>query len=354
MNATDTEPAEAEPIHVERVTAWIADHANVTPPLRFDLVPGGRSNMTFVVTDAANEKLVLRRPPLGELLPSAHDMAREHRLMAALADTPVPVPRMLGLCDDPTVNERDFYVMSFVDGVVVRDIDIARALTPEARQAMSHALIDTLCELHQVDIDDVGLGDLARRDGYVERQVKRWTTQWERSKTRELPVIDQVAAALTQQQPPPNEPTIAHGDFRLSNCMMNRTGPVAAVLDWELCTLGEPMADLGQLLAFWHDPADDPNDPAVTGDVETTSLDGFATKAELAQRYTERTARDPDTVTYYEAFAHWRLACIGEGVYARYLGGQQGTQDEEIDLDQLRDSVERRGERAAALLGVSV
>ncbi len=342
-----------EPIHAEAVTEWIASRTHVTPPLRFELVPGGRSNMTFVVTDTANEQLVLRRPPLGPLLPSAHDMAREHRLMAALANTPVPVPQVIGLCDDPAINGRDFYVMSFVDGIVVRDSDIAATLTPEVRQAMSHALIDTLCELHQVDIDTVGLGDLARRDGYVERQVKRWTTQWERSKTRELPVVDRVANALTAQQPPPNAPTIAHGDYRLSNNMMNPTGTVAAVLDWELCTLGEPMADLGQLLAFWHDPDDDPNDPAVTGDVETTSLAGFATKAELAQRYTAQTARDPNTVTYYEAFAHWRLACIGEGVYARYLGGQQGSQDEDIDLDQLRDSVERRGDRAAQLLGVS-
>ena len=137
--------------------------------------------MTFIVTDAAGTRFVLRRPPLGKLLPSAHDMAREHRLMSALADTPVPVPRMVGLCQDPAVNERDFYVMHWLDGVVVRDVEIGRSLSEDVRRRMSHALIDTLVTLHRVDIDAVGLGNLAKREGYIERQLKRWTTQWEQS-----------------------------------------------------------------------------------------------------------------------------------------------------------------------------
>lgn len=336
-------------INAVNITAWLAERADFEPPLTFELIAGGRSNMTFTVTDAAGQQFVLRRPPLGPLLPSAHDMAREHRLMHALRDTDVPVPRMVGLCQDPEVNERDFYMMYFVDGVVVRDIEIGRTIDEAARTAMSESLIDTLCALHRVDIDEVGLGDLAKRSGYVERQIKRWSTQWEASKTRELPLIDEVAAALRERQPEPSPTTIAHGDYRLSNCMMDPTGPVTAVLDWELCTLGEPMADLGLLLGYWHDPAD----PEPKGDPETTALPGFLTKDQLAQRYAAEMNVDLDSVSYYRAFAAWRLACIGEGVYSRYLAGQQGSQDEEIDLDAMRDGIPVRVQAAAELLGIS-
>ncbi|HCB34183.1 MAG TPA: phosphotransferase family protein [Acidimicrobiaceae bacterium] len=345
-------PESTTPIDEAAVTAWIAERVDVDPPLSFDLIPGGRSNMTFAVADAAGRRLVLRRPPLGKLLASAHDMAREHRLMAALADTPVPVPRMIGLCRDESVNGRDFYVMDHVDGVVVRDVDIGAGVAPSVRRAMSESLVDTLCALHRVDIDAVGLGGLARRSGYVERQVKRWSGQWEQSKTRELPVIEAVAKMLTERMPEPNPTTIAHGDYRLSNCIMTPAGQVAAVLDWELCTLGEPIADLGQLLGYWHDPAD-VGGADITGDPETTSLDGFLTQDEMAQRYADRMGTDLEQVTYYRAFAQWRLACIGEGVYARYLAGQQGSQDEEIDLEQMRDGVARRASVAAELLGMT-
>ena len=337
-----------QPINAANVTAWLAERAEMEPPLTFELIAGGRSNMTFTVTDAAGRRFVLRRPPLGPLLPSAHDMAREHRLMHALRDSDVPVPEMIGLCQDPAVNDRDFYMMHFVDGVVVRDIEIGRTIDEASRHAMCEHLIDTLVALHRVDIDEVGLGDLAKRSGYIERQLKRWSGQWENSKTRELPMIDAVADALRDRQPEPNPTTIAHGDYRLSNCMMDPTGPVTAVLDWELCTLGEPMADLGQLLGYWHDPSD----PDPKGDAETTGLPGFMPQDELAERYATAMGADLDTINYYRAFASWRLACIGEGVYARYLGGQQGSQEEEIDLEAMRDGIPVRVERAAELLGL--
>ncbi len=350
LGSTDLDSTNLDPINTTNVTEWISERAEVAPPLSFELIPGGRSNMTFIVADSNRSALVLRRPPLGPLLASAHDMAREHRLMDSLIDTPVPVPRMVGLCQDSAVNGRDFYVMEHVPGVVVRDIEVAKTLEPAVRQKMSETLIDTLCALHRVDIDAVGLGDLARRNGYIERQLKRWTLQWEQSKTRELPVIDDVAEQLKQRMPEPNPTTIAHGDYRLSNCMMNQsTGAVAAVLDWELCTLGEPIADLGQLLGYWYDPAN-ADDDGLTGDPETTSLEGFLSQEEMAQRYASEMKIDLGQVMYYQAFAQWRLACIGEGVYARYLAGQQGSQDEEIDLDQMCDGVERRAEVAAELL----
>ena len=338
-----------EVINALNITNWLSDRTDVEPPLRFELIAGGRSNRTFRVTDSAGRRFVLRRPPLGLLLPSAHDMAREHRLMFALRDTAVPVPRMIGLCQDDAVNERDFYMMHFVEGVVVRDVEIGSTVDVAARTAMSEALIDTLCALHRVDIDEVGLGDLAKRTGYIDRQLKRWSGQWESSKTRELPLIDEVADALRERQPVASPTTIAHGDYRLSNCMMDPTGPVTAVLDWELCTLGEPMADLGQLLGYWHDPAV----PEPKGDAETTGLDGFLTQDQLAHRYADEMGADLQSVNYYRAFAAWRLACIGEGVYARYLGGQQGSQEEEIDLDAMRDGIPIRVQTAAELLGIS-
>jgi len=304
--------------------------------------------MTFTVTDGGQPRFVLRRPPMGPLLPSAHDMAREYRLMDALRDSDVPVPKMVGLCQDETVNGRDFYVMQFVDGIVVRDIEIASTIGVAARETMSESLIRTLVALHRVDIDEVGLGDLAKRSGYIERQVKRWTGQWESSRTRDLPIVDAVASQLLARMPEPNPTTIAHGDYRLSNCMVDSNGHVIAVLDWELCTLGEPMADLGGLLGYWHDPQDD--DP--TGDAESTGLPGFLDQNQLASLYAEEMGSDIDSISYYRAFAQWRLACIGEGVYARYLGGQQGEQDEEIDMEQMRNSVAERAERAAQLLGM--
>ena len=338
-----------EGIHVERVSAWLAERAEITGALQFKLIAGGRSNMTFTVTDAAGRRFVLRRPPMGKLLPSAHDMAREHKLMASLAGTAVPVPEMVGLCQDPSVNERDFYVMRFLDGIVVRSVEVGRTLSEAVRTRMSHELIRTLCALHRVDIDAIGLGNFAKREGYIERQLKRWSGQWEQSKTRELPLIDRVRDTLAARMPPASPATIAHGDYRLSNCMMNPAGPVAGVLDWELCTLGEPMADLGGLLGYWYAP----QQPGQRGDPETTALPGFLSADEMAGLYAEEMGVALTTVDYYRAFAQWRLACIGEGVYARYLGGQQGSQDEELDLDSYQASIPRRVEQAARLLGLA-
>lgn len=338
-----------EGINAAHITAWLSTHTDIAPPLSFKLIAGGRSNMTFTVTDAAGQRFVLRRPPLGHLLPSAHDMAREYRLMAALENTPVPVPRMVGLCQDPAINGRDFYVMHFLEGMVVRDVTIGRTLSEPARTRMCHELIDTLCTLHRVDIDAVGLGSLAKREGYIERQLKRWSGQWEQSKTRDLALMDRVRNALSSQLPMPSKPTIAHGDYRLSNCMMDPTGPVLGVLDWELCTLGEPMADLGGLLGYWHDPSD----AMQGGDAMTTGLAGFLSQDQMAALYAEKMRVTLSTVDYYRAFAQWRLACIGEGVYSRYLAGQHGTQDEPIDLGAMKAATVARAERAARLLGLA-
>ena len=306
-----------------KVGVWLeANVDGAVGPFTAELIGGGRSNLTFTVTGADGRRLVVRRPPLGHVLATAHDMAREHRIIAALGPTPVPVPAALGLCTDEAVNGAPFYVMGFVDGEVLDTPEKGRQLEPAVRAAASQHLIDVLADLHAVDIDDVGLGDLARRHGYIERQLKRWTTQWANSKTRELPAIDEVAARLAARVPPEHEVVIAHGDYRFGNCLTDAaTGRIAAVLDWELCTLGDPLADVGYLAVYWTDPGTPGrrhNDPS--------GAPGFPTYAELLERYAARTGRDVSAIDFYVAFASWRLAVISEGVYARYLHGAMGDQ----------------------------
>jgi aminoglycoside phosphotransferase (APT) family kinase protein len=312
-----------EAIDVPRVSAWLSEHIDgAEAPFTFDLIGGGRSNLTYTVTGADGAKYVLRRPPLGHVLESAHDMAREHRIIAAVGQTGVPVPAALGLCTDPDVNGVPFYVMGHVDGVVLDSPDKAELLSAELKVQASEHLIDVLAELHAVDIDAVGLGDLARREGYIERQLRRWTKQWANSKTRELPAIDEVAMRLADRLPVQQGTVIAHGDYRFGNCLTDvAQGRIAAVLDWELCTLGDPLADVGYLGVYWSDPGDASlrhNDP--------TSGGGFPRYADLLERYATTTGRDLSGIDYYVAFSSWRLAVISEGVYARYLHGAMGDQ----------------------------
>jgi aminoglycoside phosphotransferase (APT) family kinase protein len=329
-------------IDVDKVSRWLVDNIDgAAAPFTFDLIAGGRSNLTFRVTDASGTRYVLRRPPLGHVLATAHDMAREHRIIAAVGTTGVPVPRALGLCTDTDVNDAPFYVMSHVDGEVLDSADKAALLDPSLRERASHHLIDVLAELHAVDVDAVGLGDLARRDGYIERQLKRWRTQWENSKTRELPAIDEVEARLSRHIPVQQGVVIAHGDYRFGNCLTDvKNGRIAAVLDWELCTLGDPLADVGYLGVYWSDGPSSAlraNDPTPAG--------GFPTYSSLVDRYARTTGRDMSEIDYYVAFSCWRLAVISEGVYARYLHGAMGKQDG-IDLSNMKLGPEGLAERA--------
>jgi aminoglycoside phosphotransferase (APT) family kinase protein len=302
-------------IDEQRVGVWLARHvAGAAPPFRYELITGGRSNLTYRVTAADGHSFVLRRPPLGPLLATAHDVVREWRIAAALADTPVPVARALAVCDDPAVNGAPFAVTSFVDGVVLDSADKAAAAGAEALHAVSLHLIDVLADLHAVDLDAVGLADLSRKDGYIERQVKRWAKQWAGSKTRELPLIDEVEALLRRDKPPQHGATIVHGDYRFGNCVTDLAQrKIAAVLDWELCTLGDPMADLGHLGLYWYDPT---HPLPITND--PTSLPAFPRFGELLARYAARTGRDVSRFGYYRGFAAWRLAVIAEGVASRH------------------------------------
>ncbi|MEX0847632.1 MAG: phosphotransferase family protein [Ilumatobacteraceae bacterium] len=331
----------AAAIDPDRVTRWLVEHIpGALAPFRFDLIAGGRSNLTFRVTGADGARFVLRRPPLGHVLATAHDMAREYRIIAAVGTTGVPVPPALGLCTDIEVNGAPFYVMGFVDGEVLDSVDKAALLPYELRRPASEHLIDVLADLHAVDIDAVGLGDFAKRDGYIERQVKRWSAQWEGSKTRELPAIDEVAVRLRERMPVQRGTAIAHGDFRFGNALVDvQQGRIAAVLDWELCTLGDPLADVGYLGVYWYD-----GEAANVRANDPTSAGGFPSYADLLERYATRTGRDLSGIDYYVAFSCWRLAVISEGVYARYLHGAMGDQD--VDIQQFRVGVDALAERA--------
>ncbi|MEO1057329.1 MAG: phosphotransferase family protein [Actinomycetota bacterium] len=323
MDAPTPEPVPG--VDVERVTAWLTDNIEgATAPFRFDVIAGGHSNLTFAVTGADGRKLVLRRPPLGHVLASAHDMGREHRVISGLQHTGVPVPEALGFCDDADVNGAPFYVMAFVEGHVLRDATAsAAALDEAARGNASRSLVDTMAAIHAVDLDASGLTDLGRHEGYIARQLKRWYGQWNAGKTRELAAVDRVHEALAAAVPDQGPATIVHGDYRLDNCMVSDAGDVVAVLDWEICTLGDPLADVGLLQVYWTGPGD--ADSAWTG--SATTPQGFWDRRQLADRYAEVSGRDLSQLGYYVAFAYWKLACILEGVYSRYLGGALGERD---------------------------
>ncbi len=335
-------------IAIQPVTEWlVANIDGSVGPFEFSLIAGGRSNLTFAVTGADGTRYVLRRPPLGHVLATAHDMAREHRIISAIGATGVPVPPALGLCTDETVNGAPFYVMGFVDGVVLDSQEKAEQLPVHLRRPASEHLIDVLADLHAVDVDEIGLGDLARRGGYVERQIKRWTTQWANSKTRELPAIDQVAERLARHIPTQHGVVVAHGDFRFGNCLVDvNLGRVTGVLDWELCTLGDPLADVGYLGVYWTDPGE-----TATRHNDPSGLEGFPTYAELLERYAQRTGRDLSGIDYYVAFSSWRLAVISEGVYARYLHGAMGDKVDTEVLENFKTGTENLA--TAALESIS-
>ena len=323
-----------EGINDTKVASWFSSHlSGSSPPFKYELIAGGHSNLTYKVVDQVGNTFVLRRPPLGHVLATAHDMAREHRIVTAVGTTEVPVPPTLGVCEDVEINGAPFYVMGYVDGEVLHsDVEAACVPTPD-RMTLSRQVAEVLAELHSIEPDDIGLGDLAKREDYLGRQLRRWSRQWEQSKTRELPIMEHVQGLLEQQKPIQVGSTIVHGDYRLGN-MLTRSGEILAVLDWELCTLGDPLADVGYLLNNWVDP-----DEAPAGSSAPTLAGGFAFRDELLQWYENVSGRDVSDVGYYRAFSYWRLAAIVEGVLNRYLNGAMGDQDD-VDTDVFKEQVE--------------
>jgi aminoglycoside phosphotransferase (APT) family kinase protein len=333
-------------IAADAVSRWISQHvAGTTLPFRFSLLAGGHSNLTYEVRDAAEQRMVLRRPPLGAVLATAHDMAREFHIISALATTSVPVAPAIGLCEDPEVNGAPFYLMGFVEGDVLDSASRVNAsVAVERRRQLGEHVIDVLASLHAVDPDTVGLGGLGRKEAYVERQLKRFAKQWESSKTRELGAMDEIHRRLSSAVPRQHGATIVHGDYRLGN-MIVAGGRVAGVLDWELCTLGDPLADLGYLLNDWTPPGEAP--ASADGVENPTAAGGFPDRDALIARYAERTGRDVSDLRYYRAFQAWRLGVIAEGVRARYLKGVMGGT---ADTDVLGRAVELLAAKATGLL----
>jgi aminoglycoside phosphotransferase (APT) family kinase protein len=333
-------------IDVEPVTTWLeANVVGARGPFAFDAIAGGHSNLTYRVVGSDGAPFVVRRPPLGQRLASAHDMVREHRIIAGLQDSGVPVAPVLGLCTDESINDAPFYVMGFVDGYVVRDLDGAEALDQTARRHASESLVDTMAAIHTVDLEATGLAGLGKHEGYIARQLRRWYGQWNDQKTRQIPEVDHVHDALSQRIPEQGPATLVHGDYRLDNCIVGDDGSVRAVLDWEICTLGDPMADVGLLHVYWTGPGDT---PSAWGGSATTAA-GFLDRADLVARYAEVSGRDLAELPFYVSFAYWKLACILQGVYYRYLGGALGSRDP-AELDVFIDQIDSAAAHAAECL----
>jgi aminoglycoside phosphotransferase (APT) family kinase protein len=231
---------------------------------------------------------------------------------------------VVGLCEDESVNGAPFYVMGFVEGPVLRSADDAEVFGESERAAIGERVVDTLVAIHEVDPDEVGLGELGRKEAYVERQLRRWQGQWEKSKTRELPAVDEVHERLAARVPEQGPATIVHGDYRLDNMILSSSGEIAAVVDWELCTLGDPLADVGMLLVYWSEEGDD----FMPLFAPATIKPGFPKRADVRDRYAEGSGRDLSEIDFFVALGYWKLAIILEGVYARYASGQYGKTDE--------------------------
>ncbi|MFJ9623434.1 phosphotransferase family protein [Streptomyces sp. NPDC101181] len=289
----------------------------VSGPLEARLIEGGRSNLTYVVGDGAGQ-WVVRRPPLGHVLATAHDMAREHRVISALHPTAVPVPEPLLLCEDDTVTGAPFYVMEYVAGTPYRTAEQLAPLGPERTRAAVLGLVDTLVDLHAVDPREVGLGDFGRPEGFLDRQLRRWGKQLDASRNRDLAGIDELHAALGRELPSSPAPTVVHGDYRLDNVLLGSDDDrIKAVLDWEMSTLGDPLTDLG-LLVMYSSDLGLPASPVST----TSGAPGHPSPAELVERYAARSGRDTSAIAWYTAFAWFKLAVILEGIHYRYTLGR--------------------------------
>jgi aminoglycoside phosphotransferase (APT) family kinase protein len=332
---------------VDRVVAWLASLGiNLVSPVHTELISGGRSNLTYALTGADGHRIVLRRPPSGGILATAHDMTREWRFISALRGTSVPVAEPLALAGSEVLGV-PFYVMSYVDGLVLHDAVDAQVMSPAARRWAAASLIDTMVQLHQLDIDAVGLGDVGRRQDYVGRQLRRWKRQWDQSCCTDIRAVDAAYERLAAAVPAQREARIVHGDFRLGNMMCGADGRIRAVLDWELATLGDPLADLGWTLSWWAEPGE-----AITTAVTPTGppsvLPGFPSRQWLISRYGEGTGADLSRLGFYIAFANWRGACISAGVLTRYESGVMG--DDGFDPGALRVKIASQAEAALQLI----
>ena len=330
-------------VAVERVRRWLAAIEPVGDRLTARLIAGGRSNPTYELTDGSRH-WILRRPPVGHVLPTAHDMGREYRALTALYGTAVPVPRTVGLCADTDVIGAPFYVMDKLDGVTLRSPADTGRLTPAQRRSLTDAAVRTLVALHEVDPASVGLADWGRPDGYLERQLKRWQRQWEASATAPRPEVDELHARLAGSMPDSRFPGIVHGDFKIDNLMVGRDDPttILGLLDWEMSTLGDTLTDLGILCSFWDQEGEFFN-PITAG---ATALPGFPTRDEIVDAYARARGIDVTDLDWYLVFADFKIAVILEGIHARHVQGHTAGEDFEGVGDMVGPLLNRAMERA--------
>ena len=307
-------------IDLSRLTTWLrTDLPALKAPFNFTRIGAGQSNLTYKLVDSAGSAVVLRRPPLGEILSSAHDMAREHMVLTALSQAGARVPRTFAFCADDDVCGAPFFVMENVDGLVLSSVAVAETLDPDARRAVGLEMANTLAALHALDVDAIGLSDLRRPESLAERQLRRWARQWHASKTRELPLIDELAELFAARLPDEREQTLVHGDYHLGNALFDSDGTMRAVLDWELCTVGDPLADAGMMVAYWTEMAAAAHGEDALFPEPVTALPGFPGPEELVGAYLRASGRNPAALGFWVAFAYWKVAIIVEGVYRRWL-----------------------------------
>lgn len=333
-------------IEREAVARWLADHVpGLSPPLTWTRLPGGHSNLTYLVESPGGRRAVFRRPPLGELQPRAHDMHREFRIISALWPTAVPVAEPLGYCPDPDVTGAHFYVMGHVDGRACATGDELTAWLPEPdrQRRAANTYVDALAELHLLDPDEIGIGDLSKRDDFVGRQLTSWYRSWTSSAADagyDDARVHKVHDLLQRAKPEPGPLRLVHGDLGLHNCLVGRDGVVAAVLDWEVATLGDQRFDLAYVLNRWSvEGATLPGREGITMPATFPSAD------EVVARYAARTGADLEGLAYFLALNHWRSACIVHGVYTRYIRGQKPPDG--VDLDGFKASIGARLDAAA-------
>ncbi len=334
-------------LDLERVSDWLAGTTELVPPLAFTRIGNGQSNLTFRVQDADGRRAVLRRPPLGAVLESAHDMPREYRILSGLSGLGQPVPATLGLCEDLEVTGAPFYVMEMVDGAIVYTAQDALALPEAVRRTAALEMGRTLARLQAVDLAAAGLDDFKRRTPYVARQLRRWRGQWEASKTRELPAVDELADRLEAAMPPEDDQVLVHGDYRLDNLVLGDGGTIRAILDWELCTAGHHLADVGLSIAYWREAGR--SDGLFAQAV--TRLPGFPVPEEIVGAYAETSGRDVTAVPYFVAFAYWKVAIIVEGVYRRWLGNPANGAESAGSLGPTVPRLVEQGDEAARAAG---
>lgn len=328
-------------VNAAHLTAWFVDNiGGVCPPLRFDPVPGGRSNLTYVVHDDADNRWVLRRPPTGNVLPSAHNVLREWSIQHRLQHTAIPLATMVGHSDDHAVTGADFYVMAYVDGVVLDSDEATERIPLSVREQASRNLVDSLVEIHRVDCSTDEFADLRRTGGYLDRQLRRWLKQLDAAGSTNA-LLREVHSMLTRNPPTQRWNGLVHGDFRPGNAIFGLDGTVRAVLDWELCAIGDILADLGWLVAVW-------TSREVIGWAPEPEH-GFLSVDQVIHHYQAATGRDVSDIDYYHAFALWRLGCIADGVYARYQAGAMG--EHNVDMEMLAQRPHMLAERSRELLG---